>query len=71
MLELLIKQSKDRVTILACANAFGSCRLPLTFIHKSTKPRYFKHEHGKSSCSLLRTTQIMDGFQGVFRVVST
>ena len=37
------KLSKDRVTILACSNASGSCRIPLAFIHKSIKPRCFKH----------------------------
>ncbi len=36
------KKSKDRVTLLACANATGNFKLPLTFIHKSTKPRCFK-----------------------------
>ena len=35
--------SKDRVTLLACANASGTCRLPLAFVHKSVKPRCFKH----------------------------
>ncbi len=29
------KKSKDRVTLLACANATGNFKLPLTFIHKS------------------------------------
>ena len=42
------KQSKARVTILACANASGSCRLLLTFIHKSSKPRCFKHTNMES-----------------------
>ena len=37
------KQSKDRVTLLACANASGTCKLPLTFIHKYKKPRCFNH----------------------------
>ena len=37
------KQSKDRVTLLGCANASGTCKLPLTFIHKSARPRCFKH----------------------------
>ena len=27
-----IKQSKDRVTLLGCANAAGTCKLPLVFI---------------------------------------
>ena len=37
------KLSKDRVTLLACVNASGTCRLTLAFIHKSAKPRCFKH----------------------------
>jgi hypothetical protein len=32
------KQAKDRVTLLACSNASGTCKLPLAFIHKSAKP---------------------------------
>ena len=37
------KQSKDRVTLLGCANASRTCKLPLAFIHKSARPRCFKH----------------------------
>ena len=37
------KQCKDRVTLLTCVNAAGTCKLPLAFIHKSMKPRCFKH----------------------------
>lgn len=37
------KKAKDRVTILACANAAGTCRIPLLLINKSKKPRCFKH----------------------------
>ena len=37
------KQPKDRVTLLGCANASGTCRLPLGFIHKPARPRCFKH----------------------------
>ena len=37
------KKAKDRITLLACANATGSHRLPLVFINKSAKPRCFKH----------------------------
>lgn len=37
------KKSKDRVILLGCANASGTCKLPLTFIHKSAKPRCYKH----------------------------
>ena len=33
---------KDRVTLMACANANGSIKLPLVFIHKSARPRFFK-----------------------------
>ena len=37
------KQSKDKVTLLACANASGTCKFPLAFVHKYKKPRYFNH----------------------------
>ena len=37
------KKPKDRVTLLACANATGSIKLPLVFIHKSKNPSCFKH----------------------------
>ena len=37
------KQSKDRVTLLGCCNASGTCKLPLAFIHKSARPRCFKN----------------------------
>lgn len=35
------KSSKDRVTLMATANASGDFRLPLVFIHKKAKPRCF------------------------------
>ena len=37
------KKPKDRVTLMACANATGSIKFPLAFIHKSKNPRCFKH----------------------------
>ena len=37
------KRAKDRVTLLGCCNASGMCKLPLTFIHKSARPRCFKN----------------------------
>ena len=37
------KWAKDRVTLLGCCNASGTCKLPLTFIHKSARPRCFKN----------------------------
>ena len=37
------KKVKDRVSILACANASGSQKLPLLLIGKSQNPRCFKH----------------------------
>ena len=37
------KKPKDRVTLMACANATGSIKFPLVFIHKSKNPRCFKH----------------------------
>ena len=36
------KQSKDRLTVLPCANMSGSDKLPLLVIGKSQKPRRFK-----------------------------
>ena len=38
-----MKKQKERVTLMACANASGSHKLPLTFIHKYQKPHCFKH----------------------------
>ncbi len=40
--EKKFKKAKERVTIMGCANATGLCKLPLTFIHTSAKPRCFK-----------------------------
>ena len=37
------KKPKERVTLMACANATGSIKLPLVFIHKSKNPRCFKN----------------------------
>lgn len=37
------KVSKERVTIMTCANAAGTHRLPLLLIGKSKKPRCFKN----------------------------
>ena len=37
------KKSKDRVTLLGCANATRICKLPMAFIHKSARPRCFKN----------------------------
>ena len=37
------KKAKDRVTLMACANASGTFRLPLMLVNKSVKPRCFKH----------------------------
>lgn len=37
------KKNKDRVTLMACANATGNCKLDLVLIGKSAKPRAFKH----------------------------
>ena len=37
------KKPKDRVTLMACANASGSIKLPLLFLHKSLNPRCFKN----------------------------
>ncbi|GFV73682.1 jerky protein homolog-like [Trichonephila clavipes] len=36
------KMSKDRVTLMACSDAFGNHKLPLMVIGKSAKPRAFK-----------------------------
>ena len=37
------KKAKDRVTVLACANASCTHSLPLAVINKSAKPRCFTH----------------------------
>lgn len=37
------KKSKERVTLMACANASGTCKVPLVFIHSSKNQRCFKH----------------------------
>ncbi len=37
------KKAKERVTLLGCANATGTCKLPLAFIHVSKKSRCFKN----------------------------
>ncbi|GFX90080.1 jerky protein homolog-like [Trichonephila clavipes] len=42
------KMSKDRVTLMACSNAFGNHKLPLMVIGKSAKPRDFKNVNMKS-----------------------
>lgn len=39
------KMQKDRITVMVCANATGSHRLPLLVIGKSKKPRAFKNIH--------------------------
>ena len=38
------KKPKDRVTLMTCANATGSIKLPLVFIHKPSNLRCFKRE---------------------------
>ena len=40
-----LKQSKDRITLLTCTNAVGTCKLPPAFIHRSAtcKSWCFKH----------------------------
>ena len=43
------KKPKDRVTLLGCANGAGTCKLPVTFVHKSARPR----GHELSPCKLL------------------
>lgn len=37
------KKPKDHIAHMACANATGSIKLPLVFIHKSLNPRSFKN----------------------------
>ena len=36
------KKPKDRVTVMPCANATGSIKFPLLFVHKSLNPRCLK-----------------------------
>ena len=53
------KSPKDRVTLMATANASGYFQLPLVFTHKSAKPRCFSginmsalpvHYYSQKSC---------------------
>ena len=37
------KKSKERMTVLVCANMSGTEKLPLLVIGKSAKPRCFKN----------------------------
>ncbi|XP_048515470.1 jerky protein homolog-like [Athalia rosae] len=43
------KKDKTRVTIAACCNADGSCKLPLVVIGKSAKPRKLKNQSKNTS----------------------
>ena len=52
---MLIILSKDRVTLLGFVIAAGTCKIPLAFIHTSSKPHCFKHGHDCASCSVLLT----------------
>ena len=38
-----MKKQKDRVTLMACANATGTHKFPLMFIGKAANPGCFKH----------------------------
>ena len=38
---------KDRITLLACANANGNVKLPLAFIHKSLKSKVLLNINNK------------------------
>ena len=57
------KKSKDRVTLLGCANASGTCKLPLAFIHKPAKPRCFKHMNMDALPVNSFSQKSLDGFQ--------
>lgn len=59
------KVSKDRVTIMVCANSTGTHRLPLLLIGKAKKPRAFKNV---AKLPVTYTNQ-MDGLQYFFGVV--
>ena len=49
-----MKSSKDRVTLMATANASGDFRLPLVFIHgKYEATLFFWYEYVNSSSALL------------------
>lgn len=37
-----MKKQKDRITLMACANATGTHKLPLMFVGKAANPRCFK-----------------------------
>ena len=55
------KQPKDRVTIMACANASGSIKLLLVFIHKYAYPRCFKNIAKRPSCAVFQSKKCLDG----------
>ena len=68
------KESKDRVTINACANVTGSIKLPLLLIGKSKRPRCFRNIN-MSNINLTYMSQrnawvdfqlFLDWFQNVF-----
>lgn len=59
------KQNKDRITVLCCANASGTCRIRLTVIGKSAKPRALKGVsnlpvHYTHQCNAWMTAEIFD-----------
>ncbi|XP_051171030.1 jerky protein homolog-like [Leptopilina boulardi] len=50
------KISKERVTVMVCANADGSHKIPLFVIGKSKKPRCFKGFISSSKCNFSYST---------------
>jgi hypothetical protein len=70
------KQDMRRVTMLACANAAGSHKLRLAFIHKSANPRCFKSiskadlpvYYNHSSSSWMTASIFSDWFHNEFVV---
>ena len=52
------KKSKERITVLVCANMTGTEKLPLLVIGKFAKPRCFKNVHTPSQSSMKVTARL-------------
>lgn len=52
------KQSKERITVLPCANMSGTDKLPLLIIGKSMKPRCFKGKLNICVCYVMYRSQV-------------
>ena len=64
----IFKKPKDLVTLIGCANAAGTCKLPLAFIRKSAKPRCFRNTsmNALPVCAWMDTAIFKKWFHDVF-----